>query len=313
VDVPDVVCRENVIKENNEKRDFPVFLLTLKVILCIIEKMIFLVGRINNMFSWENIEQYANPLIKMVLILVIGNVIIRILMRIINKAFEKSKLDRSFTGFAVKAIKIILHLFVIMSALAAIGVSTTGIVAALSASAVAVAVALKDSLSNVAGGILLLVSPRFLYGDYIKVDNDEGKVIRVDLLHTTVLSADNKQISIPNGVLINSHIINYSKEEKRRVDFRFPIPYEADAEKAKTAVRTTIENHELVLSDPEAPVARVMEYAESAVIIVGRCWCNTDDYWDVYFDLNEQVRVSLANEGIIIPYNQLEVTIKERY
>lgn len=279
--------------------------------MCIIEKM-FIAWRRNNMFSWENIEQYVNPFIKMVLILVVGNIAIRILMRIINKTFEKSKLDRSFTGFAGKAIKIVMHLLVIMSALAAIGVSTTGILAALSASAVAVAVALKDSLSNVAGGILLLVSPRFLYGDYIKVDNDEGKVIRVDLLHTTILSVDNKQISIPNGVLINSHIINYSKEEKRRVDLKFPIPYETDAEKAKTVVRTTFENHELVLSDPETPVARVMEYADSAVIIVGRCWCKTDDYWDVYFDLNEQVRVSLANEGIIMPYNQLEVTIKER-
>ena len=168
-----------------------------------------------------------------------------------------------------------------------IGISTNGVLAALSAAALAVAVALKDSLGNVAGGILMLISPRFLSGDYIEAGGDEGTVVGVDLLHTTIRTADNKLVSIPNGVLINSHITNYTREEKRRVDITLPVSYDADIEKTKKIIFDVILRHSLVLSEPEKPMARVMKYSESSVDIIMRCWCNTSDYWNVYFDLTE--------------------------
>lgn len=263
------------------------------------------------MFTLENAWNILKPVIKMVLILLIGHFIISYVMRIIKRAFGHGKLDKSLAEFLLKTINTVLHILIILSALNTIGISTTGLLAALSAAAVAVAVALKDSLGNVAGGILLLVSPRFLCGDYIEAGGDEGTVVQVDLLHTTVRTIDNKLVSIPNGVLINSHITNYTREEKRRVDIAFAVPYEADIEKTKGIILSVISNHPLVLSEPEKPMARVMKYNDSSVEVITRSWCNTRDYWNVYFDLNEQIREALQENDITIPYNQIDIHIKE--
>ena len=262
------------------------------------------------MFSWDKIKIYANPLIKMFLIIVIGHIIARILIRIFRKAFERSKIEQSLAKFFLKTINIVFHVLIFMSALSSIGVSSSGVLAALSAAAVGVAVALKDSLSNVAGGILLLVSPRFVTGDYIEVQGDSGTVISVDLLHTTIRTPDNKQISIPNGLLLNNHITNYTSEPLRRLDITVPVSYEADIDKAKTIIEKVILANELVLSEPEKPVVRVIGYGESSVNIVARIWCNKDDYWSIHFYLMENIMTSLKKDGIEIPFNQLDVHIK---
>ena len=261
------------------------------------------------MITWEIIWNMSKPFLRMGLIILIGHFITIYCVRILRKMFQKSKMDVSLAGFLGKAVNITLHILVVLTALNAIGVSTTGILAALSAAAVAVAVALKDSLGNVAGGILLLISPSFSSGDYIAVGEDEGNVVRVDLLHTTVRTIDNKMVSIPNGVLINSHITNYTREPKRRVDITFSVPYEADIEKAKNLIRDCLLKHSLVLSEPDVPMVRVMKYSESSVDIITRSWCNTPDYWTVYFDLMENVREVLEQNGISIPYNKLDVRV----
>ena len=261
------------------------------------------------MLNLGNIWTIARPLLRVGLILLIGHFITVYAVRMLRKMFTKGKMDVSLSNFLTKAVNITLHVLVVLVALNSIGISTTGILAALSAAAVAVAVALKDSLSNVAGGILLLVSPRFVSGDYISAGGDEGTVERVDLLHTTVRTIDNKVVSIPNGVLINSHITNYTKESKRRVDITFSVPYEADIEMVKSLIMNVIKNHPLVLNEPDEPMARVMKYSESSVDIITRSWCNTPDYWTVYFDLMEQVRHALEQNGISIPYNQLDVHV----
>ena len=262
------------------------------------------------MLTLYNILQIIKPLIKAALILLIGHFIIVYIIKIINRGFNRSKVDNSLAVFLSKGINIILHILVVLSALNSLGISTGGIIAAFSAAVVAVGVALKDSLGNVAGGILLLISPRFHSGDYIKTDTDEGTVIDINMLHTTIRTFDNKQISIPNGTLINSHITNYSAEETRRVDLTFSIPYETDAENAKSIIKNTILSHPKILTQPSEPFVRVISYEESSVNIITRTWCNTEDYWDVYFDLNEQVRDALKKEGIDIPYNQLDIHIK---
>lgn len=254
---------------------------------------------------------YAAPFVKMLGILLIGHFLIVYLQKAVSRSLNKSKLDESLIRFTHKAVNIVLHLLVIISALTAIGVSTTGLIATFSAVAVGVSVALKDSLSNVAGGILLLLSPRFSTGDYISAGGDEGNVISVDLLHTTIRTIDSKQISIPNGVLINSHIINYSCENKRRVDIVFPISYGADIKKAKELAIGVLKNHPLTLSEPEEPFVRVRSYGDSAVNLLTRVWCKTDDYWNVYYDLIENIREIFDENGICIPYNQLDIHIKE--
>lgn len=264
------------------------------------------------MLNWENIGSLVKPAVTLGLILLVGHFVIVALLKMMKRGLERGKMDRSLAQFLLKTCNIAFHVLIVLSALNTIGISTTGILAALSAAAVAVAVGLRDSLGNVAGGILLLLSPRFLSGDYIRVEEDEGTVVRVDLLHTTLRTIDNKLISIPNGVLVNSHIVNYTREEKRRVDITFSVSYDADTEQAKQVILSVLMQHPLVLKQPEEPMARVMKYNDSSVDIVTRSWCSTPDYWTVYFDLMEQVRGALERNQIFIPYPRLDVHIKER-
>ena len=261
------------------------------------------------MFNSENIWNISKPILKVCLILLIGHFITVYVVKMFRRMFEKGKMDISLSNFLTKTINIAMHVMVVLVTLNTIGISTTGLLAALSAVAVAVSVALKDSLSNVAGGILLLISPRFVSGDYILAGGDEGTVERVDLLHTTMRTIDNKVVSIPNGVLINSHITNYTRESKRRVDITFSISYEADIENVKSIIRNVLKNHPLVLNEPDEPMVRVMKYSDSAVEVITRSWCNTPDYWTVYFDLMENVRGELERNGITIPYNQIDVHV----
>ena len=257
---------------------------------------------------WQYAPQFL-PWVRAIMVLLVGHVIIRLIVRIVKKACTKAKLDASLVSFIGKTISLFLHTLIVLSALSSIGVSTTGLVATLSAAVVAVGLALKDSLGNIAGGVLLLLSPRFVTGDYIATDSDSGSVVKVDLLHTTLRTPDNRIISIPNGVLINSNITNYSAETKRRVDLDFGIPYEADAEFAKTVILETVCAHNKVICEPAEPMARVHSYGDSAVKLVVRCWCEATNYWDVYFDLTEQIRAALEEKNISIPYNQLDVRI----
>lgn len=257
----------------------------------------------------EKALQIGFPFIKALLILLIGHFVIVYIKKIVKHPLKKKNVDESFADFLLKTISTVLHTVVVLSALSTIGISTSGLIAALSAAVVAIGVALKDSLGNVAGGILLLISPRFATGDFIEANDDSGTVLKVDLLHTTIRTADNKQVSIPNGVLINSHITNYSTEDKRRVDIEFPIPYSADVEKAKSIIMDEIKKHECIINEPEKPLVRVLSYGDSAVNIVVRSWTKTEDYWTVYFDLTESVRKALESNAISMPFNRLDVSI----
>ncbi len=260
--------------------------------------------------TFADIGVLMTPILKVLFILLVGCIAIKLVIKIVDKAFMKTSLDPSLIKFVIKAAKILMWIFVALAALDAVGITTTGIVAAMSAAAVGVAVALKDSLNNVAGGIILLFAPRFATGDYIEAGGNEGTVLSVDLLHTTVRTADNKQISIPNGVLINSHIINYSHEQSRRVDITFTISYDADVEAAKKAALDVINAHPLVINEPSEPFVRIGGYSDSAVELVTKSWTKNEDYWTVYYDLMEQIREAFDAHGVEMPFNQLDVHIK---
>jgi len=260
----------------------------------------------------ENTWNFIGPLMKSILILIAGHILIVWLLRLLKRALAKSALDQSLVRFILKTANMLAHVFVILSALTVIGVSTAGLIAALSAVAVGVTVALKDSLGNVAGGILLLVSPRFSTGDYISAGGDEGSVTSVDLLHTTVRTIDNRQVSIPNGLLINSHIINYSRETRRRVEVIMPVSLDSDTGLARRAALETIFRHPLSLSEPDAPFVRVMGYENGAAKLIVRVWCATQDYWTLYYDLVEQLRSAFDAAGVRISRGQLDVHIRNQ-
>ena len=261
--------------------------------------------------SWETIWTIVWPILKVLLILVIGHFLIVYILKLMNKGLKKSPMDQSLARFLRKALNILLHILLLISALNSLGVSTGGIVAALSAAAVAVTVALKDSLSNVAGGILLLLSPRFSTGDYISAGGSGGTVHSVDLLHTTIITPDRRRISIPYGVLINDHIINYSEEAERRLELTFRIPYQADVQQAKEIALAVIAQHPMVKTEPEEPFVRVSGYEASAVTLTVRVWCTNKDYWTLNHDLLEQVRDAFAKAGMDLPYQQLDVHIRK--
>ncbi len=251
---------------------------------------------------WDKIWGVIQPFANTILVVVIGYLLVRLLTTIITRPFKKAQFDDSLVRFIRKAIKVVGYVLVFTTALATLGVPTTSLAAALSGAALAIGVALKDSLSNVAGGILLLFVPRFVTGDYIATDGDEGTVVAVDLMHTTIQTVDNKQVSIPNGVLVNSHITNYSHEKTRRLDLNIPLAYEADVELAKRVTAEVIDRHPLVKTEPDAPFIRLRGYGEHTMTLTARVWCDAADYWALHYDLTEQLHAALTENGVALPY-----------
>ncbi len=255
---------------------------------------------------------FGFTLLKAALILIIGHYAAVFIGKLLSKSFKRIKMDVSLERFFLKVVNITLHIIVLLSALTALGISTAGLLAALSGAVVAVALALKDSLGSIAGGIIILITKRFETGDYIEINGDEGTVVQVDLMHTTLRTLDNRHIVIPNAVAVNSRIIDYSSEDTRRLDIVFGISYGDNAEKAKQIILDTVEKHKMTLNEPEVPFARVTGFGDSAVDITLRVWCKRENYWQLKFDLLEQIKEEFDKNGISIPYNQLDVHINEK-
>ncbi len=251
--------------------------------------------------TWEKVWAFVQPFTNTVLVCVIGYFLVRLLARIVSRPFVRAKFDDSLVRFVRKAIKIVGYVLVFVTALATLGVPTTSLAATLSGAALAIGVALKDSLSNVAGGIILLFVPRFVTGDYIATDGDEGTVINIDLMHTVIQTVDNKQVSIPNGILANSHITNYSHEKTRRLDLLVPLAYEADVEAAKRIAMEVVTQHPLTKAEPDAPFVRLRSYSEHTMSLTVRVWCNAADYWTLHYDLMEQLHAAFTEHGIALP------------
>ena len=261
--------------------------------------------------TWQGLITAGFALLKTALILIIGHYAVVFILKLLTKSFKKVKMDVSLVKFFLKAVNIVLHIIVLLSALNALGISTTGLLAALSGAVVAVALALKDSLGSIAGGIIILLTKRFETGDYVEINGDEGTVTQVDLMHTTLKTVDNRHVVIPNAVAVNSRIVDFSSEDLRRLDIVFGIGYDNDSEKAKQIILDTVKNHKLSLNEPEEPFARVTGLGDSAVEITLRVWCERANYWQLKYDLLEQIKAEFDKNGISIPYNQLDVHIAE--
>ncbi len=260
--------------------------------------------------NWGHIiENYLLPFGKTVLVLIIGWILAGIAAKIIVKVLEKAGADVSLEKFLASTASITVKVVTVISALGLLGIPTTGLVAGAGAVAAAVAIALKDSLANVSGGIFLLITRPFVTGNLITVNGDTGTVKEIKLVHTVILTPDNKEIIIPNSTLMNSTVINLSNEDKRRVDLVFSVGYNDDARLAREIILKALTSHELTLTDEIEPFARVTAHSASSIDITARVWTLAGDYWTVYFDILEQVREEFNKKGISIPYNQLDVHI----
>lgn len=241
-----------------------------------------------------------------VLILVIGIFFTKLCLWLLSKGLNKSKLDLTVTKFATQVTKIVLYVMLVTIILSILGIPATSIITVIGTAGVAIGLALQDSLSNVAGGFILMVTKPFKIGDYIIIGGVEGTVAQISVLHTRLDSASNQAIFIPNGQAVNATIVNNNGNNIRRVDMTFSISYEADFAKAQKVIMDVL-NSNPKIDTTRAMTVRMLEHGASAIVIAVRPWCRTADYWDVYFDTTEQVRAAFIKNDIEIPFDQLDV------
>ena len=236
--------------------------------------------------------------------------IINIFTRRMEKRSESGKVDKTITRTLAYVLRIGLKCLVIICLIGYLGIDTSGLTALVASLGVCIGLAVNGAVSNLAGGVLILVTRPFRVDDVIEAQGYSGKVIDIHMTTTKIQTADNKVIYIPNGALANGNIVNYSEKDTRRVDVEFSIAYENDFEKAKEIIMNVCNEHELILKDPSAFV-RVSSHGDSALNIVTRVWVKSADYWTVHFDLLETVLKEFEKQGVVVPYNQLDVHIKQ--
>ncbi len=241
-----------------------------------------------------------------IVIIILGLLACKIVKTLLKRALARGKRDEAMSHFIVSLTDIILKIIVLVCALATMGINTASIITVLGTCGVAIGLALKDSLGNLASGVLIIYNKPFKKGDYIETPEVSGKVSTINLFNTVLLTADNKEIVIPNGTLASEHIINYSTMATRRVELKFGISYGNDYKQAKEIILDICNAHEAVLKDPE-PMCRLSEHGDNALILTVRVWTANDKYWDVYYDIVERVKDAFDAAGIGIPYPQLDV------
>ncbi|MBE6807259.1 MAG: mechanosensitive ion channel family protein [Ruminococcaceae bacterium] len=249
-------------------------------------------------------------LVAALLLLVVGLRLISWFKKFLKKSPKLDKMDVSVRTFLVSFSSIALYILLVITIASVLGVPATSFITIIASCGVAIGLALQGALSNFAGGIMILLFKPFQVGDYIEASGESGTVEAISVVYTELLTPDNKRVTIPNGTLTNAVIENYTAEKTRRVDLTFNTAYENDVEEVKTLIAQVVAAHPLVLSDP-APIIRLSAHGESALTYDTKVWCKTEDYWAVKFDLTEQVKAAFDRAEVKIPYNQLDVHVKQ--
>ena len=239
-------------------------------------------------------------------VLLIGIILVKVIINIIRRILNKTKMEKIAVGFVIGVLKVVLYLCLVLILLSIIGIEVTGVLTALSALLLSVGLALQNNIANVANGIIIVSSKMFKKGDYITVNGVEGSITQINFLFTTLITPDNKRITIPNSTIVNSAVIDNDSNLTRRVNFAFSVSYDSDVELVKKVVIDCMKSNGKVLLDP-APFCRLNAMNDSSLEFAARCWCDSEDYWDVYFDIMETVFNELKRNKISIPYNQLEI------
>lgn len=262
---------------------------------------------------WNNILNFLQTgglaLLNSVLIFIIGLVLIKIILSVLRKSFGKSNMQKITQSFILSSIRVLLLVVLVLIVLKALGVDTSGLVALVAAGGVAVGLALKDSMSNLASGIILICSKPFKEGDYISVNGVEGIVKSIRMLQTKLLTYDNKLVILPNSTLINNSLTNYSARSLRRVDIEFSVDYATDIDKLKKIVLDVLKANGKILLEP-APFVGIDGFESSNIKIKTKSWVQTKDYWDVYYYIYDTVYNEFKRNAINIAYDQVEVRMR---
>lgn len=254
------------------------------------------------------VTQYSVKLLAAILIFIVGRWISRRLSKLLGRLLEKNKVDVTLIRFAENLIYYALIVVVIIAAIGQLGINTTSFLTIVGAAGLAIGLALKDSLSNFAAGVMLILFRPFRVGDYVEAGGANGTVKGITMFNTVLHTPDNQVRIVPNGMITSNIITNVTANDTRRIDLVIGISYDDEISKAKEVLDGIINADKRILADP-APQIAVSELADSSVNLVVRPWVKSGDYWSVYFDLTEKIKVTLDKEGISIPYPQQDVHI----
>lgn len=249
---------------------------------------------------------YGLKLIGAVAIFVFGRIAAGIVRSILKKILKKGNVEETLSAFIVSVTYVAIIAFVIIAALGTIGIQTASFVAVLGAAGLAVGLALQGSLANFASGVLLILFKPFKVNDFIEGAGTFGVVEEIGIFTTVLKAPDNKVIIIPNAKLTGDNIINYSAKDQRRIDLVAGVGYNDNLDKVKKVLEAILSKDERILQNP-APMVGVLELADSSVNFAVRPWVKTEDYWDVYFDLQETIKKRFDEEGISIPFPQQDI------
>ena len=247
-------------------------------------------------------------LVYVVAILFIGSKLIKLIIKLITKSRVIKKLDKSVSGFLLSFIRIALNIIMLVIAAGVIGIPSASIITLLGSAGVAIGLAMQGGLSNIAGGLIILIFKPFKVGDFIDTHTDSGTVKNISLFYTTLTTLDNKTVSIPNGTLANSSSVNFSNETERRLDITFDVSYNNKISDVKKSINKVLNKEKRINREKEVFV-RVTNYKESSIEYTIRVWVLKDDYFPVKLDLLENIKDQFDLDKIVIPYNQLDIHI----
>lgn len=242
----------------------------------------------------------GGSIVQAILVAVIGFFIIKYVMKVLKKLKGFEKLDQTTTRFILNLIKWVLYVMLIIAVISILGVPMAQVIAVLASAGLAVGLALQGALSNLAGGILLMVMRPFRVGDYVDAAGASGFVQSINLFYTVLLSIDNKRITVPNGSLMNANVVDYTAEPKRRVDLVFACAKSEKPAEIQQCILDAVATSKYALTDPE-PFARISGGTNEAMEFTVRVWCKTEDYWDLYFELNQIIVEAFAAKGVQAP------------
>lgn len=252
----------------------------------------------------------AGSVLVAVLFIVIGMKIVSMVMKLVKKSFDKSKLEVSVAGFLLSVIRVLGYILVFITAATIVGVEVTSFVTILGTASMAIGLALQGALSNLAGGVLILILKPFSVRDYIVENNNnmEGTVVAIDIFYTRLLTYDNKLVVIPNGILTNNSLVNVTNEVNRKMEVKIAIAYDSDIKKVKDLVYELLGADKRILTSEPKDVF-IDSFAESGMILGIRAWVKTEEYWNTLWDLRENLKELFDANDIEIPYNRLDVNV----
>ncbi len=264
--------------------------------------------------NYEEIPQYllsiAPLIVSAVLIVIAGFIISNFIGKLVVKGLQAKGVDPSIHSFIKTVVTLILKFIFILSALSTLNFDINSFVTALGAAGVTAGIGLQSSISQLASGVQILANHPFKSGDYIDVGNVSGKVQEIKIMYTVLVTVDNKRVIIPNSYITSNNIINYNAESRRRLDLVFSIAYDNDIALAKQTLLEVVKSNELIFTDPE-PLIAVKEHGASSVNLTCFVWCSADEYWNVYYYMQEKVKLAFDEKGISIPFGQLDVHISK--